>query len=318
MAVDQNYGRTRSRTAAAAIGQPLINTAPHYMAEREGSMFPAKAFELEVHVNFDETIFISPAPDFSVKFTYEYGRLAKGVDVKAVIAFVLSLVVGSKEFTNVQTDGFIDVCNGSLNKGTASQCLLRERPFKGSFCIAAEDNGTDEAMFQFVQIRVGMSGQRFVMPRKRHYHWKQSYADEFGLKVASINEQSRRVDSAICRFCQTFGREVDAVVRKRAKTKAFQFFKKGDGRDNIQVSIYMQEKNFAHSPSTAWWIVAKIVHVFLKSVVITFDILQMADAHLSQQMGNLERLCEELKSNCGAIVDDRVVEFGVPITIFPD
>lgn len=41
----------------------------------------------------------------------------------------------------------------------------------------------------------------------------------------------------------------------------------------------------------------------------------MADAHLSQQMGNLERLCEELKSNCGVAVDDSVAEFGGPITI---
>lgn len=54
---------------------------------------------------------------------------------------------------------------------------------------------------------------------------KRAYADEFRLKVANDNEQSRQVDSVVCRFCQTFGCEVDAVVRKRAKMKAFQFFK---------------------------------------------------------------------------------------------
>ncbi|OAE29480.1 hypothetical protein AXG93_1028s1230 [Marchantia polymorpha subsp. ruderalis] len=46
---------------------------------------------------------------FPVKFTDEDGRLAKSVDVYAVIAFMQSLVVGSKELISVQTDGFIDV-----------------------------------------------------------------------------------------------------------------------------------------------------------------------------------------------------------------
>lgn len=71
-----------------------------------------------------------------------------------------------------------------------------------------------------------LSSVTVVMPPKQAYPWKQSYIDEFELKVASINEHSRRVDTAICQFCQTFGREVDAIVCKQAEMKAFQFFKK--------------------------------------------------------------------------------------------
>lgn len=104
---------------------------------------------------------------FAVKFTDEDGRLAKGVDIDAVIAFVQRLVADSEELISVQTDGFIDVCSGFLNKGTAIQCQLKERPFSSSFCIAAGDSGTDEAMFPFVpiSIRVGMSGQSCATDR---------------------------------------------------------------------------------------------------------------------------------------------------------
>lgn len=102
------------------------------MAERGVSIFPAKAFEWGLRVeHMDLTIFIWRAADFfhqlksithylsakpdqnlslvvknggfAVKFTDEYCRLAKGVDVDAVIEFVHSLVVGSKELNGIET-----------------------------------------------------------------------------------------------------------------------------------------------------------------------------------------------------------------------
>lgn len=58
------------------------------------------------------------------------------------------------------------------------------------------------------------------------------------------------------------------------------------------------------------WLVLYVVNEYMKSVVITFDALQMADAHLSQQLGNLDRLSEELTSLCGATIDKDVAEPG--------
>lgn len=196
--LDEKDGQLMSSLVSVLEGGVGINTAqaPQYMAERGGAIFPAKAFELGLRVeHMDGTVFISRAPDFArelksiteylsarpdqnlslvvknggfaVKFTDEDGRLAKGADVDAVVLYVQSLVEGSKELISVQTDGFIDVCSGFLNKGTAIQQQLKERPFRGSFCIAAGDSGTDEAMFPFVpvSIRVGRSGETCATDR---------------------------------------------------------------------------------------------------------------------------------------------------------
>ncbi len=196
--LDEKTGQLMVSLVNVLEGGVAINTAqaPQYMAERGGAVFPAKAFELGLRVeHVDGTVEITRAPDFSsqlkaitgylgarpdqnlslvvknggfaVKFTDEDGRLAKGADVDAVIAFVESLVVECDELISVQTDGFIDVCSGLLNKGTAIQQQLKERPFRGSFCIAAGDSGTDEAMFPFVpvSIRVGMSGKTAATDR---------------------------------------------------------------------------------------------------------------------------------------------------------
>lgn len=53
-----------------------------------------------------------------------------------------------------------------------------------------------------------------------------------------------------------------------------------------------------------------VVYDFLKSVTITFDALQKQDAHMSQQVENLERLSLELLASCGATVDEENQEPG--------
>ncbi|OAE22711.1 hypothetical protein AXG93_2675s1450 [Marchantia polymorpha subsp. ruderalis] len=92
------------------------------------------------------------------------GRWVPTVD--AVITFVQSLVVGSKELISVQTDGFIDVFGGSLCRGTAIQLQLRSAR-SGVASALQQERGTDKATFPFVpiSIRVGMSGQSCAISR---------------------------------------------------------------------------------------------------------------------------------------------------------
>lgn len=64
---------------------------------------------------------------------------------------------------------------------------------------------------------------------KRKFPWQDGYAERFGLKVASRDATSSKVDAAVCCFCQTFGRETattQAAIRKRKKTKVHQTFTK--------------------------------------------------------------------------------------------
>ena len=59
-------------------------------------------------------------------------------------------------------------------------------------------------------------------------------------------------------------------------------------------------------PLSVWLcrqIVVRIISGFLKHVDITFQALQQANAHLSQQMSNSERLLLNVVSQCGADVD---------------
>lgn len=62
------------------------------------------------------------------------------------------------------------------------------------------------------------------MPPKRKHPWQDHYSDQFGLNVTSRNAATKKVDSAVCLFCQAFGREVtwrEATVRKRKMTKSY-------------------------------------------------------------------------------------------------
>ncbi|OAE28021.1 hypothetical protein AXG93_3633s1030 [Marchantia polymorpha subsp. ruderalis] len=89
------------------------------LGEKEGHLMSSLMNVLEGGVDFFHqlksiTHYLSAKPDqnlslvvknggFAVKFTDEYCRLAKGVDVDAVIEFVHSLVVGSKELNGIET-----------------------------------------------------------------------------------------------------------------------------------------------------------------------------------------------------------------------
>lgn len=52
--------------------------------------------------------------------------------------------------------------------------------------------------------------------------------------------------------------------------------------------------------------VHKTLNAFQKNVAITFDALQIADKHPSQQMRNLEKLSVGLAFFCGAALDDQI------------
>jgi hypothetical protein len=68
---------------------------------------------------------------------------------------------------------------------------------------------------------------------KRSHHWKNHSAVLYGLKVTCRNEKTSQVDSVVCRFCESFGREDNdcgeeektcGSNRKRAKTTNNQQF----------------------------------------------------------------------------------------------
>lgn len=56
------------------------------------------------------------------------------------------------------------------------------------------------------------------------------------------------------------------------------------------------------------WLVLEVVDNFLASIMITFDALQQSDAHLSQQVTNMDRLADELVLKCGASIDESITE----------
>ncbi len=76
------------------------------------------------------------------------------------------------------------------------------------------------------------------MTPKRKYPWRDQYLRTWGLKVTSRDLKTRKVDAAICCFCQTFGRETapsESELLKCKKTKAFQAFTK-DTKDKFNPS----------------------------------------------------------------------------------
>ena len=63
------------------------------------------------------------------------------------------------------------------------------------------------------------------MPTKHKHPWNDQYTDQYGLKVTSRNENSKKVDGDVCCFCQSFGRVVlltEANLRRWKNTKAHQ------------------------------------------------------------------------------------------------
>ncbi len=83
------------------------------------------------------------------------------------------------------------------------------------------------------------------MTPKRKYPWRDQYSQTWGLKVTSRDLKTRKMDAAICCFCQTFGRETvpsESELRKRKKTKAFQTFTK-DKFNPSNIKSHMQNQH---------------------------------------------------------------------------
>lgn len=77
---------------------------------------------------------------------------------------------------------------------------------------------------------------------KRLWKFQPSYVERFGLLIQSRDSTTGSVDSAICRFCSTYGRETaPGVSRKRQKTKVPQMFTKNKfNPSNIQKHLREQ------------------------------------------------------------------------------
>lgn len=95
--------------------------------------------------------------------------------------------------------------------------------------------------------------------QKRSHPWNDHYAVLYGLKVTSRDEKSGNVESAVCRFCQSFGREdnddelikanvaqkassteAQANIRKRCRTTNNKHFNKQFRTDNILRHLQQQ------------------------------------------------------------------------------
>lgn len=82
-----------------------------------------------------------------------------------------------------------------------------------------------------------MPPKKNTASKKQREKWKDSYAIDLGLRVMSRSERTGFVNAAICRFCETFGREHDTTPqpleavgqkrkRGRGKSKKTQHFDK--------------------------------------------------------------------------------------------
>lgn len=83
------------------------------------------------------------------------------------------------------------------------------------------------------------SDEKPTKRRKRDAAFRQVHEIEFGLEVASRDPQSHLVDSVLCRFCSTFGRE-ERVGRRRKSTTNIKFFKRPFRSDNYRSHLESQ------------------------------------------------------------------------------
>jgi len=88
-----------------------------------------------------------------------------------------------------------------------------------------------------------MSGKQ---SKKREFPFQDEYEDRFGLRITTTDKVTKKVNSSICRFCESFGREnndagssqVQSTIRKR--TINAHHFTNVFRPDNIQRHLQQQ------------------------------------------------------------------------------
>eukprot|EP00171_Calliarthron_tuberculosum_P002291 IDg2291t1 len=83
-------------------------------------------------------------------------------------------------------------------------------------------------------------------PKKRNFPWQDKYSDVYGLRITNRDEQTSKVCSVVCRFCESFGREPEeeeASSRKRQKRTTTKHFNESFRTSNIQKHLKEEHRS---------------------------------------------------------------------------